>query len=92
MTAGLVLDGTLIVLLAATLGYCTLLYRRLAELRTTQASMKKLIGEFGAATERAQAGLLSIASRLEQSADDEDPGPAIEAAATELQSLRQSCS
>lgn len=36
-----------------------------------------------------QAGLLSIASRLEQSADDEDPGPAIEAAATELQSLRQ---
>jgi hypothetical protein len=56
----MVLDGTLIVLLAATLGYCTLLYRRLAELRAAQASMKKLIGEFGAATERAQAGLLSI--------------------------------
>ena len=57
MTVGLLLDGIVAALLAATIVYCFLLHRRLAALRGAQAEMAKLVVEFNTATERAKAGV-----------------------------------
>ena len=55
-----VLDSAVAVLLLVTIAYCFLLHRRLAELRNANGAMKRVVGDFAAATERAQAGVLSI--------------------------------
>lgn len=57
MNAPLLLEALLAVLLAATVGYCYVLNRRLGALRATQAEMRALITEFNHATERAEAGI-----------------------------------
>lgn len=62
MALPVLLDGAVAVLLLITIGYCVVLYARLNEVRRSNATMKKLISEFTSATERAQAGLLSIKS------------------------------
>lgn len=62
MELPVLLDGAVAVLLLITIGYCVVLYARLNEVRRSNATMKKLIAEFTSATERAQAGLLSIKS------------------------------
>jgi Domain of unknown function (DUF6468) len=56
------LDALVAVLLAATVGHCTVLHRKLARLRTDQEGLGKLIANFAAATERAQAGLVALKS------------------------------
>jgi len=62
MELPVLLDGAVAILLLITIGYCVVLYARLNEVRRSNATMKKLMSEFTSATERAQAGLLSIKS------------------------------
>lgn len=62
MELPVLIDGAVAVLLLITIGYCVVLYARLNEVRRSNATMKKLMSEFTSATERAQAGLLSIKS------------------------------
>ena len=57
MTVGLLLDGLVAGLLAATIVYCFLLHRRLAALRDAQADMAELITQFNAAADRAKSGV-----------------------------------
>ncbi|MFQ5784692.1 MAG: DUF6468 domain-containing protein [Alphaproteobacteria bacterium] len=66
MTVTLVLDGVIVVLLAATIAYCVILNRRLGELRGGHAEFIKLVESFNAATERAET---SIAGLREASAE-----------------------
>ncbi len=60
MSFPLALDVVVAVLLAVTIGYCVVLYRRLNQLRASQGEMSSAVKGFGAATERAQAGLLTL--------------------------------
>lgn len=62
MELPVLLDGAVAALLLITIGYCVVLYARLNEVRKSSTVMKKLMAEFSSATERAQAGLLSIKS------------------------------
>ncbi|MEK9945039.1 MAG: DUF6468 domain-containing protein [Alphaproteobacteria bacterium] len=62
MELPVLLDGAVAALLLITIGYCVVLYARLNEVRKSNTTMKKLMVEFTSATERAQAGLLSIKS------------------------------
>ncbi|NQV81480.1 MAG: hypothetical protein HQ495_13070 [Alphaproteobacteria bacterium] len=62
MELPVLLDGAVATLLLITIGYCVVLYARLNEVRKSNTMMKKLMTEFTSATERAQAGLLSIKS------------------------------
>jgi hypothetical protein len=62
MELPVLLDGAVAALLLITIGYCVLLYARLNEVRKSNTVMKSLMTEFSSATERAQAGLLSIKS------------------------------
>jgi hypothetical protein len=62
MELPVLLDGAVAALLLITIGYCVVLYARLNEVRKSNTTMKKLMAEFTSATERAQAGLLSIKS------------------------------
>ncbi len=62
MELPVLLDGAVAILLLITIGYCVVLYARLNEVRRSNTAMKKLMSEFTSATERAQAGLLSIKS------------------------------
>lgn len=56
MSAGFILDGVVAALLAATITYCFILYRRLNVLREASAEMRQVLAGFNAATARAQAG------------------------------------
>ena len=62
MELPVLLDGAVAALLLITIGYCVVLYARLNEVRKSNSVMRKLMAEFTSATERAQAGLLSIKS------------------------------
>jgi len=62
MELPVLLDAAVAALLLITIGYCVVLYARLNEVRKSNTTMKKLMAEFTSATERAQAGLLSIKS------------------------------
>ncbi len=67
MTAGLVLDGVIAVLLVAMI-FCGLaFYRRLGELRDSRGEFAALIESFSAATERAGAGVSRILETGERS-------------------------
>ena len=57
MSAGFILDGVVAALLAATITYCFILYRRLNVLREASAEMRQVLAGFNAATARAQSGV-----------------------------------
>lgn len=57
LSAGLLLDGAVALLLAATLVYCVILERRLSALRSGQDGLKKVVADLDAATSRAQAAI-----------------------------------
>ncbi len=67
MTAGLVLDGVIAVLLVAMIFCCLAFYRRLGELRGSRGEFAALIKSFSAATERAEAGVSRILETGERS-------------------------
>ena len=67
MTAGLVLDGVIAVLLVAMIFCCLAFYRRLGELRGSRSEFAALIESFSAATERAEAGVSRILETGERS-------------------------
>lgn len=56
----LILDGLVILLLAATIVYCIILNRRLALLRKNEGELHVLIASFNQATARAEAGIGSL--------------------------------
>ena len=62
MTATLILDGVLIALLSATVGYCVVLERRLRALRADHGAFVRMIGEFATATARAEDGIARLAA------------------------------
>lgn len=60
MSPALILDMAIAVLLAVTIGYSVVLYRRLGVLRSSHDDMEKLVRKFAYSIERAQTGLLSL--------------------------------
>ncbi len=56
----LVLDLLLVMLLAATVVYCFLLNRQLTHLRAGEGQLRAVIGEFGQATAKAEAGIANL--------------------------------
>ncbi len=62
MTMTLILDGVLVALLVATVGYCVVLERRLRALRADHGAFARIIGEFTAATARAEDGIARLAA------------------------------
>ena len=65
MTPEIALDLMLIVLLAATVGYCVVLNARLGRLRDGQAEFKELVDTLTAATDKAQTSLKELRSLTE---------------------------
>jgi hypothetical protein len=61
----LVLEGIVSVLLAATIGYCAMLDRRLRAMRSGQDGLRDLIRDLGTATEQA----VSAIARLREASD-----------------------
>ena len=70
MNPALLLEGLLAVLLAATVGYCFVLNRRLTALRAMQSEMQSLFAEFNRATERAEAGIALLRKAGEDAGTD----------------------
>jgi hypothetical protein len=66
-TVSIVLDGVIVVLLAATIGYAFVLNRKLANLRATKGEMDALVARLVDATERAQAGLSGLREHAQES-------------------------
>ncbi len=66
----LVLDGVVVVLLVATIGYTVVLNRRIGEMREWKAEFDRLITSFNQATERAEAGIQSLKSVASQRGPD----------------------
>ncbi len=60
---GLVFDIAICVLLATTIGYATVLNRKLSDLRSARRDIEKLVAEFAAATNKAEHGLQSLKDR-----------------------------
>ncbi len=58
----LVLDGVVVVLLVATIGYAVVLNRRIGEMRKWKAEFDRLITTFNQATKRAETGIQSLKS------------------------------
>ena len=57
---GLLFDAALALLLIATIGYATILNRKLTELRGAKNEMERLLADFASSTERAQASLKAL--------------------------------
>lgn len=70
MSVGLVLDGLIIVLLAATIGFCVLLDRRLAALRQAQAELARFAAALNEATGHAEAGVRQLKAVAESLGKD----------------------
>jgi hypothetical protein len=89
MPFGLVFDGVLAMLLAVTIGYCALLYRRLGALRAAREEMQALAQQLGEVTARAEAGL----DLLREAAEDASSklAPRIERAKTLASDLDMLC-
>jgi len=66
----LVLDGVVVVLLIATIGYAVILNRRIGEMRRWKAEFDRLITSFNQATTRAEAGIQSLKSIASQRGPD----------------------
>ncbi len=60
MTPALLLDGVIILLLLATIGYAAMLNRRLSRLRAARDDMEALLREFGEAGAKAQQALAAL--------------------------------
>jgi|GEM_PF-630016 len=85
MTMTLILDGILVALLVATVGYCVVLERRLRALRADHGVFARMIGEFAAATTRAEDGIARLAAAsAEHGARLDERTSAARAAADEL--------
>jgi hypothetical protein len=69
MTIALVLDLVIAVLLAAAVGFCLVLNRKLTGLRAAQAELSKTIAAFDRAAAQAQAGLNAFRASESQAAD-----------------------
>jgi hypothetical protein len=65
---GLVIEGMVALLLLLTIGYCTVLNQRLKRLRTDEGSLRAMIGELVAATEKAERAI----GRLKQTVQESD--------------------
>ncbi len=88
MTMTLILDGVLIALLIATVGYCVVLERRLRALRADHGAFTRMIGEFAAATARAEDGIARLAAAsAEHGARLDERTAAARAASDELSFL-----
>lgn len=66
----LVLDGVVVVLLVATIGYAVVLNRRIGEMRKWKAEFDRMITSFNQATTRAEAGIQSLKSIASQRGPD----------------------
>ncbi len=66
----MVLDGVIVLLLVATIGYAVVLNRRIGELRKWRAEFGRLIQAFNQAATRAEAGIQSMRSVADQRAPD----------------------
>ncbi len=66
----LVLDGVVVVLLVASIGYAVVLNRRIGEMRKWKAEFDRLISTFNQATKRAEAGIQSLKSVASQRGPD----------------------
>ncbi len=66
----LVLDGVVVVLLIATIGYAVVLNRRIGEMRKWKAEFDRMIASFNQATTRAEAGIQSLKSIASQRGPD----------------------
>ena len=62
MSLSLLLDGVVILLLLATIGYAAVLNRRLARLRAAKTEMEKLFKDFGSAAADALEALSSLST------------------------------
>lgn len=65
LSMGLMLEGIVAVLLAATIGYCATLDRRLSAMRSGQDGLRDLIRDLSAATDEAAAAI----ARLREAGD-----------------------
>jgi hypothetical protein len=72
MTTAMALELVLTLLLAATLGYCILLERRLAAVRKGQDGLQTMIGELNAAISGAGASLRALKSAAASAAETLD--------------------
>jgi hypothetical protein len=68
MTLTMILEITLEVLLAATLGYCIVLERRLAAVRKGQEGLSRIVGELNMAISGAGASLRALKSAANEAA------------------------
>ncbi len=66
----LVLDGIVVVLLVATIGYAMVLNRRIGEIRKWKPEFDRLITSFNQAATRAEAGIQSLKSVASQRGPD----------------------
>ncbi len=66
----MVLDGVVVVLLVATIGYAVVLNRRIGEMRKWKAEFDRMITSFNQATTRAEAGIQSLKSIASQRGPD----------------------
>ena len=66
MTAGMVLDALIVLLLVPTVGFAFVLNRRLATLRRAQDEFRELLSGFNEATERAQTGVFQLKAAAEE--------------------------
>jgi len=60
MTMSIAADLIVAFLLAATIGYCAVLNRRLGTLRTANGEMRQLVGEFDRAIGEARSGIAEL--------------------------------
>lgn len=66
MTAGMVLDALIVLLLVPTVGFAFVLNRRLTTLRRAQDEFRALLSDFNEATERAQTGVFQLKAAAEE--------------------------
>ena len=59
-TVGIIIESTVVVLLLIMIGYCSVLERRLRRLRSDEQSMRAIIVELMAATERAERAIAGL--------------------------------
>jgi hypothetical protein len=72
VTLSLIVDGLIVLLLAAAIGFSVLLSRRLRALRGAQAELAQSAAELNEATGNAQAGILGLKAMSERLADSLD--------------------
>ena len=64
---GLLIESMVALLLLLTIGYCTVLNQRLKRLRTDEGSLRTMIGELVAATEKAERAIGGLRQTVQES-------------------------